>query len=214
MKLLKELNEEIEYLTETIDGQRQFYIEGIFLQGNIKNRNGRLYPINVLEEEVSRYRDNYINKRRAYGELNHPTSPSINLDKVSHIITELNRENSNFVGKAKILTNTPNGKIVQALMEEGCVLGVSSRGLGSLKEKNGAKYVENLYLTTAADIVADPSAPDAFVDNVMENIEWFFDGANWIKQEKAYDFVNEMKQTSKKKREEQFLELFQKLFSD
>ena len=212
MKLLTEINEQVEYLTEANEnGEKQYYLSGIFLQGKIKNRNGRIYPVDVLAKEVERYTKENINTKRSYGELNHPDNPTINLDKVSHIITELKQDGSNFIGKAKILTSTPNGKIVQALMQEGCSLGVSSRGLGGIVERGGAKIVENLHLTTAADIVSDPSAPQAFVENVIENVEWFFNGTDWVRQEKAFKLVEAFKRENAKIREEKFLKLFKNL---
>lgn len=214
MRLLSELNEQVEYLIEAKQGGgKNYFLEGTFLQGNIKNRNGRVYPTDVLAKEVANYTENFINRNRSFGELNHPANPSINLDKVSHLITELKQDGDNFTGKAKILQHTPNGKIVTALMEENCSLGVSSRSLGALKEMKGAKYVTELYITTAADIVADPSAPDAFVSNIMENAEWFFDGVDWRRQETAVTLVEDFKRKHRKEREEKFLQLFKKLLN-
>ena len=176
MKLICEVNEEVKYLEEEKDGKKGLFIEGIFMQGDIKNRNGRVYPKEVLAKEVKRYNKEYIDKKRAYGELGHPQGPTINLERVSHMITQLQQDGSNFVGKAKIMTETPYGQIVQSLIKEGAQLGVSSRGMGSLKQKNGANEVQNdFYLATAADIVADPSAPNAFVNGVMESKEWVWD---------------------------------------
>jgi len=174
MKLIKEVTETVKVLTEeTEDGKKNLFIEGIFLQGNIQNRNGRRYNTDILEKEVNRYVAESVSKGRAYGELGHPDGPSINLDRVSHIITDLRREGDNFIGKAKI-SSTPMGKIVEGLLSDGAQLGVSSRGMGSLKEgKDGVMEVqEDFYLATAADIVADPSAPDAFVNGIMEGVEW------------------------------------------
>ncbi len=170
MKLLKELNESVEYLVEEKDsGMKDYYIEGVFLQADIKNRNGRLYPARVLDKEVNRYIGEMVEKKRAFGELSHPDSPSVNLDRVSHVIKELRKEDSNWIGKAKII-DTPMGNIVKSFIDEGAVLGVSSRGVGSLKERNGANEVqEDFHLAVAADIVADPSAPDAFISGLMEN---------------------------------------------
>lgn len=181
MKLLAEMTQDVEYLTEaTDDGKKSHYIRGIFLQGNIKNRNGRIYPVDVLSNELKKYNENYIAKNRAYGELNHPNTPSINLDRVSHLITEIKQDGNNFIGKAKIL-DTPNGKIAKCLMDEGCRLGVSSRGLGSLKESAQGRIVQpDFFLTTAADLVSDPSAPDAFVDNLMEEPEWIMTASGWV----------------------------------
>jgi hypothetical protein len=177
MKLITEINESVEYLAEAReDGKKDYFIRGPFMQANIKNRNGRVYPAEVLDKEVNRYVTENVQKNRAYGELGHPTSPTINLDRVSHMIKELTRDGDNFIGKAKIMTETPMGQIVKNLMDEGASLGVSSRGMGSLKNKNGAAEVQNdFYLATAADIVADPSAPDAFVEGIMEGKEWVWD---------------------------------------
>ena len=177
MKLITEINESVEYIAEAReDGKKDYFIRGPFMQANIKNRNGRVYPAEVLDNEVNRYVTENVQKNRAYGELGHPTSPTINLDRVSHMIKELTRDGDNFIGKAKIMTETPMGQIVKNLMDEGASLGVSSRGMGSLKNKNGAAEVQNdFYLATAADIVADPSAPDAFVEGIMEGKEWVWD---------------------------------------
>lgn len=176
MKLITEVVEDLKYVTEAReDGKKNLYIEGVFLQGGIKNRNGRMYPVDTLAKEVNRYTEQYINKNRALGELGHPDSPSINLDRVSHMITSLRQEGNNFIGKAKIL-ETPMGNIVRNLISEGATIGVSSRGMGSLRlNKEGINEVQNdFYLATAADIVADPSAPDAFVNGIMEGVEWLW----------------------------------------
>tara|TARA_R100000951_G_scaffold24273_1_gene20469 strand:+ start:85 stop:735 length:651 start_codon:yes stop_codon:yes gene_type:complete len=177
MKLITEITETVEYISEAKEaGGKDYFIRGPFMQANIKNRNGRVYPAEVLDKEVNRYVTENVHKNRAYGELGHPTSPTINLDRVSHMIKELTRDGDNFIGKAKIMTETPMGQIVKNLMDEGASLGVSSRGMGSLKNKNGAAEVQNdFYLATAADIVADPSAPDAFVEGIMEGKEWVWD---------------------------------------
>ena len=162
-------------ITEGKSGQKNHFIEGIFLQGDLKNRNGRMYPVGLLEREVTKYDQSYIQKGRALGELGHPEGPTINLDRVSHSITSLRKEGTNFVGKARIL-DTPMGRIAKSLLDEGVKLGVSSRGLGSLKEQNGMKVVaDDFMLATAADIVADPSAPDAFVNGIMEGREWVWE---------------------------------------
>ena len=175
MKLIREEIEAVELLTEEKDGKKTFYIKGPFLQGDIKNRNGRIYESRVLAKEVARYHENFISRGRALGELGHPDGPTINLDRVSHNITELYQDGSNFIGKAKIL-NTPMGKIASGLLGDGVTLGVSSRGMGSLVQREGANYVgEDFHLATAADIVADPSAPDAFVQGIMEGKEWVWD---------------------------------------
>lgn len=177
MKLITEELESVEFIVEEKDGKKSMFIEGIFLQGDIKNRNGRMYPISVLSREVERYNENYTNKGRALGELGHPDGPTINLDRVSHKIVVLERRGSDIYGKAKLL-ETPMGKIAKSLINEGVKLGVSSRGVGSLKMNNeGVNVVgEDFMLATAADIVADPSAPDAFVDGIMEGKEWIWDG--------------------------------------
>ena len=178
MKLIKEYNEDSLLCEAKVDeaGEKKHFIEGVFLQGNIKNRNGRVYPMETLTNEVKRYSDKYIANNRAFGELGHPDSPTVNLDRVSHLITELRPEGDNFIGKAKIM-GTPMGEIVKNLINEGAKLGVSSRGMGSLKPgKDGANEVQDdFFLATAADIVADPSAPDAFVEGIMEGKEWIWD---------------------------------------
>ena len=174
MKLIIEQVEDIKVITEAKEnGKKNMYIEGIFLQADLKNRNGRVYPVSVLEKEVNRYVAENIDKKRAYGELGHPQGPSINLDRVSHMIESIRKDGSNFIGRAKVL-ETPMGNIVRNLIDEGANLGVSSRGMGSIKEsKNGIMEVQSdFYLATAADIVADPSAPDAFVQGIMEGVEW------------------------------------------
>ena len=177
MKLIREEIETVEFVTEEKNGKKSLYIEGVFLQGNIKNRNGRMYPMETLRKEVSRYNENHIQSGRALGELGHPDGPTVNLDRVSHKITGLKESGSNFIGKAKIL-NTPMGKIASNLLDEGVKLGVSSRGVGSLKPtREGYSVVgEDFMLATAADIVADPSAPDAFVSGIMEGKEWVWEG--------------------------------------
>jgi hypothetical protein len=176
MKLITEEIESVEIIKEEKDGKQSLYITGPFLQAEITNRNGRCYPYPILEREVKRYTDNFIKSGRALGELGHPDGPTVNLDRVSHMITSLKAEGNNFVGKAKIL-DTPMGNIAKSLLDEGVKLGVSSRGLGSMVEKNGIKYVaDDFMLATAADIVADPSAPDAFVQGIMEGKEWVWEG--------------------------------------
>ena len=175
MKLIREEIESIRVITESTNGKKCFHIEGTFLQADIKNRNGRIYESRILSKEVDRYNQEYVVKNRAMGELGHPDGPTVNLDRVSHKITSLRQEGSNFIGKAKIL-ETPMGRIAGALLNDGVTLGVSSRGMGSLVNKNGANYVgEDFMLATAADIVADPSAPDAFVQGIMEGREWVWD---------------------------------------
>ena len=175
MKLITEEIRDAEYIVEEANGKKDYKIRGVFLQSDIKNRNGRVYPYETLVKEVNRYTDEFINKNRAFGELGHPDGPTVNLERVSHMIKELKIDGKNFVGEAKIM-DTPYGKIVKGLIDEGAQLGVSSRGMGSLVQKNGANYVgKDFYLATAADIVADPSAPDAFVEGIMENKEWVWD---------------------------------------
>ena len=177
MKLITEEISNVQIITEGKGVNKKLYIEGVFLQGDIKNRNGRMYPINTLDKEVKRYSEAFVQKGRALGELGHPDGPTVNLDRVSHKITSLVREGNNFKGKAQIL-NTPMGKIASSLLDEGVMLGVSSRGVGSLREdRSGVKVVgEDFMLATAADIVADPSAPDAFVSGIMEGKEWVWEG--------------------------------------
>ena len=175
MKLIKELTEEVEYITEENEGKKNHYIQGVFLQSEITNRNGRMYPKSVLDREVKNYNEKYIKTNRALGELGHPEGPTVNLDRVSHKITELKEDGNNFVGKAKLL-DTPMGNIAKNLLGEGVKLGVSSRGMGTLKRENGASVVgEDFMLATAADIVSDPSAPDAFVEGIMEGKEWVWE---------------------------------------
>jgi hypothetical protein len=192
MKLIKEVTEEIKYISELNEetGKKSHFIEGVFLQSNLKNRNGRMYPKEVMQKEVARYTKESIEKKRAYGELGHPDGPTVNLDRVSHMIVGLKEDGDNYIGRAKIL-DTPMGRIVKELIDEGASLGVSSRGLGSLKERNGINEVqEDFMLATAADIVADPSAPDAYVQGIMENKEWTF--VNGIWQEKELEESKDM----------------------
>ena len=175
MKLITETTENIEVITEEKGTGRDYKIRGIFLQGDIKNRNGRVYPVDVLHKEVNRYNKEFVEKKRAFGELGHPDGPTVNLERVSHMITSLKPEGKNFIGEAKVM-DTPYGKIVKNLIDEGAQLGVSSRGMGSMKQVNGKNVINNdFYLATAADIVADPSAPDAFVEGIMEGKEWIWD---------------------------------------
>ena len=215
MKLIREEIESVEFLVEQKNGKKSMYIEGVFLQGNIKNRNGRMYPMETLRREVGRYNENHIQSGRALGELGHPEGPTVNLDRVSHKIVSLRESGSNFVGKAKIL-NTPMGKIASSLIEDGVKLGVSSRGVGSLQQtKEGFAVVgEDFMLATAADIVADPSAPDAFVEGIMEGKEWVWDGG--ILREKfatkTYKQINTL--VDQKKLDEQKLNLFNDFLSN
>ena len=183
MKLISEEVSNAEYLVEETNGKKNYKIRGIFLQSNVKNRNGRVYPKEILEKEVNRYNREFINKKRAFGELGHPDGPTVNLERVSHMITKLAPDGNNFIGEAKIM-DTPYGKIVKGLIDEGAQLGVSSRGMGSLLQRNGANYVkDDFYLATAADIVADPSAPDAFVEGIMESREWVWENGVLIEKD-------------------------------
>jgi len=215
MKLITEINESVEYIAEAKDdGSKDYFIKGPFMQANIKNRNGRMYPAEVLDKEVKRYVTENVAKNRAYGELGHPTSPTINLDRVSHMIKELTRDGDNFIGKAKIMTETPMGRIVKNLMDEGASLGVSSRGMGSLKNKSGVAEVQNdFYLATAADIVADPSAPDAFVEGIMEGKEWVWDNGI-IREATINDFKEEIEQAPSKDLTETKLKVWSKFLSN
>jgi len=198
MKIIQEINEEVQVLTEGKGESKTYFIEGVYLQGNIANRNKRLYPMNTLREKVESYNKNYVEAKRAFGELGHPNGPTINMDRVSHMITSLKEDGNNFIGRAKIM-DTPMGKIVKTFIDEGAKFGVSSRGLGTLKlNSNGINEVQNdFYLATAADIVADPSAPDAFVQGIMEGKEFWFDSAKGtfveVETEKLYEQMRKMK---------------------
>lgn len=178
MKLITEINESCEVITEAKDdGKKNYFIEGIFMQGDVKNRNGRIYPSETLEKEMARYQKEFIDPKRALGELGHPDGPTINGDRVSHLITDMRREGSDFYGKAKILS-TPMGEIVKSLLDEGVKIGVSTRGLGSVKEKDGVMEVQKDFHLSTVDIVTDPSAPNAFVNGIMENREYYYDIAS------------------------------------
>jgi len=193
MKLIAEHIQDVEYIIEDKSGSKSMKIRGIFMQSEQKNRNGRVYPFNVLEKEVKRYNEEFIKQGRAFGELGHPDGPTVNLDRVSHMITRLEPDGKNFIGEAKLLS-TPMGEIAKALINDGGKLGVSSRGMGSLESRNGVNYVkDDFYLATAADIVADPSAPQAFVEGIMEGKEWIWD--NGLLKEVA---VNEIKEDIEK----------------
>jgi len=183
MKLITEMIEnDIEFICEEKNGKKDYTLKGVFMQGNIKNRNGRVYPIETLIKEVKRYSKEYIDKNRAYGELGHPQGPTINLERVSHMIKDLHPDGNNIMGEAKVL-DTPMGTIVKNLMDEGATLGVSSRGMGSLQQKGGVDTVQSDFqLATAADIVADPSAPEAFVEGIMEGVEWLQIDNRWVPQ--------------------------------
>jgi len=209
MKLITEEVSQVKFITEGKGAKKKMYIEGVFLQGDIKNRNGRMYPVNTLAKEVGRYNESFVQKGRALGELGHPEGPTVNLDRVSHKITSLRQEGNNFIGKAQLL-ETPMGKIAKSLIGEGVTLGVSSRGVGSLKEDNkGCKVVgEDFMLATAADIVADPSAPDAFVSGIMEGKEWVWEGGILREQlaQKTEKRINTL--VDQKRLEEHKLNLF------
>ena len=183
MKLISEEITNAEYIVEQNNGKKNYKIKGIFLQSEVKNRNGRIYSKEILEKEVNRYNREFINKKRAFGELGHPDGPTVNLERVSHMIEKLYPDGNNFIGEAKIM-NTPYGKIVKGLIDEGAQLGVSSRGMGSLEQRNGANYVgRDFYLATAADIVADPSAPDAFVEGIMESRDWIWENGVLVEKD-------------------------------
>ena len=185
MKLITELTEDIKYIKENVgNGEKTYFIEGVFMQSGVKNRNGRIYPQGTLLKECKRYINEYVDKGRALGELNHPTGPTVNLDRVSHIVKELHEDGQNIYGKAKVL-DTPMGKIVKNLIDEGAQLGVSTRGMGSLKAKNGYQEVQEDFMLAAIDIVADPSAPNAFVNGIMEGREWMFVEGSWQEREAA-----------------------------
>jgi len=214
MKLIKEEVLEVKYLVEINEqtNAKEFFLEGIFMQAEKQNRNGRVYPRDILGKEADRYNREYITKNRAFGELGHPDSPTINLDRVSHMITKLYPDGDNFMGKAKIL-DTPNGKIVKSLLDGGATLGVSTRGVGSLKPANGFQLVQSDFrLATAADIVADPSAPDAFVRGIMENCEWILTDTGW--QQVDFDRAKkQIKEASKHEIEAVTLKLFENFIS-
>ena len=215
MKLIREEIESVEFLVENKNGKKSMYIEGVFLQADMKNRNGRVYPMETLRREVGRYSENHITSGRALGELGHPEGPTVNLDRVSHKIVSLKESGSNFIGKAKIL-GTPMGKIASSLIEEGVKLGVSSRGVGSLQQtKEGYSVVgEDFMLATAADIVGDPSAPDAFVSGIMEGKEWVWDGGILREKyaQKTYKQINTL--VDQKRLDEQKLALFNDFLSN
>ena len=207
MKLISEEIQDAQYLVEETNGKKNYKIKGVFLQSDIKNRNGRIYENDILTKEVDRYSKEFIDKKRAFGELGHPDGPVVNLERVSHMITSLKPEGKNFIGEAKIM-DTPYGKIVKGLIDEGAQLGVSSRGMGSLVNKNGANYVgKDFYLATAADIVADPSAPDAFVEGIMENKEWVWDNGV-IKAQDIEEYKEHIKEAKRLKLAEAKVKVF------
>ena len=207
MKLISEEIQDAQYLVEETGGKKSYKIKGVFLQSDIKNRNGRIYENDILTKEVDRYSKEFIDKKRAFGELGHPDGPTVNLERVSHMITSLKPEGKNFIGEAKIM-DTPYGKIVKGLIDEGAQLGVSSRGMGSLVQKNGSNYVgKDFYLATAADIVADPSAPDAFVEGIMENKEWVWDNGV-IKAQDIEEYKEHIQEAKRLKLAEAKLKVF------
>ena len=199
MKLISESLENVKFLKEEDDnGKKNYKNKGVFMQGGIKNRNGRVYPVEVLQKEIERYNEKFVDENRAYGELGHPEGPTVNLDRVSHMVTSLKQDGKDFIGEAKIM-DTPMGKIVKNIMDEGGKLGVSSRGMGSLEQKNGANYVKpDFMLAAAADIVADPSAPNAFVQGIMEGKEWIWDNG-LLKEVELQEIVNDIETGVRKK---------------
>ena len=208
MKLIKEIFEEVEYITEETDGKKSMYISGLFLVSEQKNKNGRMYKYDTLKKEVNRYTEEYIRKNRAFGELGHPETPTINLDRVSHMIVSLSENGTNWIGKAKIL-DTPMGNIARNLIEGGAQLGVSSRGMGSLKNVNGVNIVQgDFHLATAADIVADPSAPGAFVHGIMEGKEWMLVDGVWTEIDHV-EAIQEIRKASKHEIEQVSLRIFE-----
>ena len=209
MKLITETIEDVQILTEETNGKKDYKIKGVFMQADIKNRNGRIYPVETLAKEVRRYTKEFIEKKRAFGELGHPDGPTVNLERVSHMITSLKPEGKNFIGEAKVM-DTPYGKIVKNLIDEGAVLGVSSRGMGSIQQQGGRNMVgKDFYLATAADIVADPSAPDAFVEGIMEGKEWVWDNG-MLKSVTVEQYKSEIQ----KARRSELAEVKSKVFAD
>ena len=209
MKLITETIEDVQILTEETKGKKDYKIKGVFMQADIKNRNGRIYPVETLAKEVRRYTKEFIEKKRAFGELGHPDGPTVNLERVSHMITSLKPEGKNFIGEAKVM-DTPYGKIVKNLIDEGAVLGVSSRGMGSIQQQGGRNLVgKDFYLATAADIVADPSAPDAFVEGIMEGKEWVWD--NGVLKSVT---VEQYKSEIEKAKRQELAEKKSKIFAD
>ena len=210
MKLISEEITSAEMLVEETNGKKDYKIKGVFLQSNIKNRNGRIYPKEILAKEVTRYNKEFINKKRAFGELGHPDGPTVNLERVSHMITKLYPDGDNFIGEAKVM-NTPYGKIVKGLIDEGAQLGVSSRGMGSLVNRGGKNYVkDDFYLATAADIVADPSAPDAFVEGIMEGKEWVWESGVLVEKD-IEAWRMEIYKAKKRELEEKKLKVFESM---
>ena len=212
MKLITETTEKIEVLTEEKNGKKDYKIRGVFMQADIKNRNGRIYPVETLAKEVKRYTTEFIDKKRAFGELGHPDGPTVNLERVSHMITSLKPEGKNFIGEAKVM-DTPYGKIVKNLIDEGAQLGVSSRGMGSIQQQNGRNVVgRDFYLATAADIVADPSAPDAFVEGIMEGKEWVWNNGV-LKSIEVEQYKEEIERTKRQDLAEKKSKIFANFLS-
>jgi hypothetical protein len=213
MKLIREEVNDVQYIKEEKDGQKEYKIRGIFLQSDMKNKNGRVYPYETLMREVARYNKEFINKNRAFGELGHPDGPTVNLERVSHMVKKLYPEGKNFIGEAKIL-DTPMGKITKNLMDEGATLGVSSRGMGTLMQRDGINYVKSdYYLATAADIVADPSAPDAFVEGIMENKEWVWNNGIF-KEVELTEWQKEIRRTKRAELAEKKAQAFKKFLGN
>ena len=209
MKLITETIEDVQILTEETNGKKDYKIKGVFMQADIKNRNGRIYPVETLAKEVRRYTKEFIEKKRAFGELGHPDGPTVNLERVSHMITSLKPEGKNFIGEAKVM-DTPYGKIVKNLIDEGAVLGVSSRGMGSIQQTGGRNLVgKDFYLATAADVVVHPSAPDAFVEGIMEGKEWIWDNGV-LKSVTIEKYKSEIEKTKR----EELAEKKSKIFAD
>jgi len=213
MKLITEMTEDVQFIIEDDNegGAKSHYIEGIFMQAEKKNRNGRVYPIKILKNEVDRYNKDFVGKNRAMGELNHPEGPTVNLDRVSHIIKELTVDGNDVTGRAKIL-DTPMGKIAKNLIDEGAKLGVSSRGMGSLEEKKGVNYVKDDFMLSAVDLVADPSAPGAFVNGIMEGREWIWDG-KVLREKQIQEYKDIIERSSKRELEENMLKVFRNFMS-
>lgn len=212
MRLITEITEDVKYVVEDKEGKKNFFIEGIWMQGGIKNRNGRLYPVDILENEVTRYNRDYVAKGRAFGELGHPSGPAINLERVSHMIVGLHREGNNFIGRAKVM-DTPYGNIVKNLINEGACLGVSTRGMGSLKEQDGAMVVQNdFFLASGGDVVADPSAPDAFVQGIMEGVEWIWE-SGVLKAQKLEEMRREIQKAPRAKVESIAIKMFENMIN-
>ena len=208
MKLITEMTEEVRLVTEDKEGKKNYFIEGVFMQAEQKNRNGRVYPMGILENEVKRYNDEYVGKKRALGELNHPQGPTVNSDRVSHLITELKFNGNDCIGRAKVL-DTPMGKIVKNLIDEGAQLGVSSRGMGSLKDVGGINEVQKDFMLSAVDVVADPSAPNAFVNGIYEGAEWVWDNGI-LKEKEVARMQREYEYASVKDKEQKAIHLFER----